>query len=191
MPSHALRHWQTRSRKVLDEFEAAHAQLGGSSSRRFARQQIAQAYVVAWCSQFQRYCRDLHSEATDYLARHPAFLPLAPVLQSSLNTNRRLDTGNANSTNIDADFSRFGFPFWMRMHQHDPRNVVRQQRLDALNRWRNAVAHQDFRHRALGGRETIRIAEVRAWRRTCAALAVDFDRALGLYLQSITGVRPW
>ena len=184
MPSRALRHWQTRSRKVLDEFEAAHG-------RGAARQQFAQAYVLALCSQFQRFCRDLHSEAIDHLADDPAFLALAPVLQAALGTSRRLDAGNPNPSNIGADFSKFGFPFWPQIHQHDARNIVRQRRLEELNRWRNAIAHQDFRNSALGGRETIRVGEVRAWRRTCGALAVDFDRVLGLYLKSLTGVRPW
>lgn len=192
MPSRALRHWQTRSRKVLDEFEAAHALVGGTpAARRFARQQIAQAYVVLLCSQFQRFCRDLHSEATNYLVRQPSFAALAPLLRAALDTGRRLDLGNPNPSNLGADFSRFGFSLWPWMHQFDSRNAGRQRQLEELNRWRNAVAHQDFRNAALAGRDSVRIAEIRKWRRACSALAVDLDRVVGLHLQSLTGGRPW
>ncbi|HEU4558364.1 MAG TPA: HEPN domain-containing protein [Longimicrobium sp.] len=191
MPSHALRHWQTRSRKVLDELEAAHAQLAGSSSRRFARQQIAQAYVVALSSQFQRFCRDLYSEAVDHFVAQPNFAPLEPVLLNSLNLNRRLAVGNANPGNIGADFGRFGLRLWDQVNRASPRNAVRQSKLGELNLWRNAVAHQDFTNPALGGRDTLRIGEVRAWRSACSNLAVEFDRQVGLYLSSIIRVRPW
>lgn len=192
MPSRALRHWQTRSRKVLDEFEAAHALLAGTSAgRRFARQQIAQAYVVVVCSHFQRYCRDLYSESVDHLVAQPGFALLAPVLLNSLNLNRRLATGNANPGNIGADFGRFGLRLWDHVNRASPRNAARQSRLGELNLWRNAVAHQDFTNPALGGRDTLRIGEVRGWRSACSSLAVEFDREVGLYLSSITAVRPW
>lgn len=87
MSSRALRNWQTRSRKVLDEVEAAHAVVGGGrGARAFARQQINQAYVVLLSSQFQRFCRDLHSDAVDYLAAQPALAAVAPLLKAcSLN----------------------------------------------------------------------------------------------------------
>lgn len=192
MPSRALRQWQTRSRKVLDEMEAAHEVVGGGrGARSFARQQIAQAYVVLLASQFQRYCRDLHSEAMDHIASQPTFRVLKPVLSASLIVARRLDAGNANPANIAADYGRFGFRIWDHLHLHDARTGSRRNRLEELNRWRNAVAHQDFSNRALEGRDTLTITEVRRWRRTCSSLAVDFDRVVGLYLQSLTGVRPW
>jgi hypothetical protein len=192
MPSRALRHWQTRSRKVLDQFEAAHALVDGTpAARRFARQQIAQAYVVLLCSQFQRFCRDLYSEAVDYLASRPAFKPVARIMSGSLNLNRRLQVGNANPGNIGSDFGRLGLRFWDEVNGVDPRNALRQKQLDELHTWRNAVAHQDFTNTALAGRDTLRIAEVRRWRRTCAKLAVEFDRVVGVYLSTITGIKPW
>ena len=60
-----------------------------------------------------------------------------------------------------------------------------------MNRWRNAIAHQDFRHPRLGGRDTLRFAEVKLWRSACQALAVDFDAVLRIYLERIGGVSPW
>lgn len=192
MPSHALRHWQTRSRKVLDELEAAHAQLGGSSvARRFARQQIAQAYVVALSSQFQRFCRELHTQAVEKMTDDPAHASLNLILRKLLSTGRRLDVGNANSATIGSDFGRLGFRFWDKVRQRGQKNEVRQQRLAELNMWRNAIAHQDFSNPELAGANEVQIAQVRRWRRACDALAVEFDAVLRLYLSGVTGHAPW
>jgi hypothetical protein len=192
MPSRALRAWQTRSRKVLDELEAAHTVVGGARrARAFARQQINQAYVVLLASQFQRFCRDLHTNASASLIQAPAFGALQPVLQECLTRGRRLDSGNATPANIGTDFWRFGLDIWAAAGQHDPRTRQRREKLESLNRWRNAVAHQDFRNTQLNGRETLRLSEVRAWRRACECLAVDFDKVLRLHLNAISGALPW
>jgi hypothetical protein len=192
MPSRALRNWQTRSRKVLDEVEAAHAVVGGGrGARAFARQQVNQAYVVLLSSQFQRFCRDLHDEAADFLSAQAEFAPLAPMLKASLSQARRLDSGNPNPSNIASDFSRFGFDIWVLASGRNARTRGRRERIEALNRWRNAVAHQDFRSPHLGGRETVRLAEIRGWRAACDGLAVDFDGILRVYLNAVGGVQPW
>ncbi|HEX8695991.1 MAG TPA: hypothetical protein VF746_26485 [Longimicrobium sp.] len=192
MPSIALQVWQSRGRQALDEVEAAHAAVGGAGrGRRYATQQINQAYVVLLCSQFQKFCRDLHTEGVDHLTSQPAFMPLAMLLNTSIIVGRKLSVGNASPGNIGADFARFGFRFWDEVLRRDRRNGGRQAKLDELVRWRNAIAHQDFTSPMLAGRETLRLSEVRAWRSVCESLAVEFDRVLGLYLLSITGVRPW
>lgn len=192
MSSRALRNWQTRCRKVLDEVEAAHAVVGGGrGARAFARQQINQAYVVLLSSQFQRFCRDLHDEAGDFLSTRNKFAPLAPLLRASLSYARRLDSGNPNPSNILSDFNRFGIDIWAMAAQQDMRTRKRRERLEALNRWRNAIAHHDFRSPHLRGRETVRIAEIRRWRSACDGLAVDFDKVMRLYLKSVCGKAPW
>lgn len=192
MPSRALRHWQTRSRKVLDEFEAAHALVDGTrAARRFARQQLAQAYVVLLCSQFQRFCRELHDEAIDDLTSEATHEPLNGILRSMLTGGRRLNSGNANPATLGSDFGRLGISFWDEVRRHDGRNARRQQLLDELNEWRNAIAHQDFRNPKLNGGEQVRLQDVRRWRRCCDALAMDFDAVLRLYLKSLMGRVPW
>ncbi|HEX8903609.1 MAG TPA: hypothetical protein VF771_02065 [Longimicrobiaceae bacterium] len=177
---------------MLDELEAAHAVVGGARrARAFARQQVNQAYVVLLASQFQRFCRDLYTEAVDHLLNQPAYATLEPVLRASLFANRRLNVGNANPSNIGADYGRFGVRFWSMVAAADPRNEARQRKIEELHRWRNAVAHADFSDPAFARRETLRMSEIRVWRSACSALAVEFDRVLGLHLQSITGMRPW
>lgn len=189
MPSRALRNWQTRSRKVLDEVEAAHAVVGGGrGARGFARQQINQAYVVLLSSQFQRFCRDLHSDAADFLAAQSTFASIAPLLTASLSHERRLDTGNPNPGNIASDFNRYGIEIWKLVSK---RNAHTRRRRERLERWRNAIAHHDFRSPHLDGRETVRISEVRSWRAACDGLAIDFDAVMRLYLKTTCGVVPW
>ena len=191
MPSRALRHWQTRSRKVLDKMEAAHGVVGGGrGARRFARQQIAQAYVVLLCSQFQCYCRNLHEEAVDRLTSNPAHDPLNNVLRSVLSTGRRLDAGNASRATSAPTSAGSAFRSGTRCARN-VRNVARQRTLEQLNGWRNAIAHHDFRHPILKGAHEVTLADVRRWRRCCDALAVDFDGALRLYLHPLLGRPPW
>jgi hypothetical protein len=68
MPSISLAHWQTDRRDALEELEAAHAKMGGvGPGRRYATQLINQAYAMVLSTQFQGFCRDLHSEAVDHV----------------------------------------------------------------------------------------------------------------------------
>ena len=192
MPSRALRNWQTRSRKVLDEVEAAHAVVGGGrGARGFARQQINQAYVVLLSSQFQRFCRDLYDESADHLISRPEHAPLNSLLSGLLIRGRRLDRGNANPANIGADFERLGVNFWDAVRTRSRQNPVRQRRLEELNTWRNAIAHQDFRDPALAAKSRVSLEQVRRWRSACNALAVEFDRVMKLYLGRFFGSDPW
>lgn len=64
MPSKALQHWKSQSQAELDEFVRAHTALGGEGrGRRYFTRQLNHAYLVAVAAQFQRFCRDLHTEA--------------------------------------------------------------------------------------------------------------------------------
>lgn len=66
MPSQSLVHWSSKRSVGLEEIESAHRSVGGTGrGRRYATSQINQAYVVILSSQFQGFCRDLHSESTD------------------------------------------------------------------------------------------------------------------------------
>jgi hypothetical protein len=192
MPSRALRIWQSDGRKALDEIEAAHRAVGGSGrGRRYATQQINQAYVVLLLSQFQRFCRDLHEECVEHLVRQSALQPFEGILIPLLVGGRKLDAGNPNPGNIGSDFGRLGIAFWRDLRLKNARNEDRQFALESLNRWRNAIAHQDFRSRELGGRHTVRMVEIRRWRNTCERLAVDIERLMHAYLLQITGSAPW
>ncbi|HZG43704.1 MAG TPA: hypothetical protein VEY93_12130 [Longimicrobium sp.] len=192
MPSRALQVWHADSRRALDEIESAHRAVGGAGrGRRTATQQINQAYAVLLASQFQRFCRDLHTECVEHLVECAVAATFGFIMRSRFLEGRKLDAGNPNPGNIGSDYGRLGIPFWDAVAALDTRNKERQRTLSELNVWRNAIAHQDFTHRELHGRHRVRLAQVRSWRAACNRLAVDFDRAVHAHLTDLTGTSPW
>lgn len=186
----SLQKWVTERQSALDELEAAHRSLGGAArGRRYATQQINQAYAVLLSSQFQGFCRDLHAECADHLSRSVPVLMQIPI-RNVLTQNRMLDKGNANPGNIGSDYNRFGLAFWSEVRGLDLRNQGRQDRLQELSFWRNAIAHQDF-NAAVLGTTALRLQQVRHWRTACNELARGFDAVLRIHIQSLTGTSPW
>ena len=193
MPSLSFNLWNTDRRAALDQIAAAHAAVGGAGpGRRYATQQINQAYAMLLSSQFQGFCRDLHSEAVDHICG-----PVAAgnsrmlLLRIRFTTGRKLDMGNPNPGNLGADFGFFNLPLWPALNSHNPANNARNQVLGTLNEWRNAIAHQDFDPAKLGGRTAVRLSDVKHWRRTCEDLATDLDFVVGAHVATITGASPW
>jgi hypothetical protein len=193
MPSLSYQGWVTNRADSLDEIERAHAAVGGRArGRRYATQQINQAYAVLLASQFQGFCRDLHTESVDHLLSAIAPVPpLRPILRAELTRGRQLDRGNAQPSSLGADFGRLGIRFWHEVDHHDPKNATRRGHLGLLNDWRNAIAHQDFDPAQLGGTTTLHLARVRRWRVSCRRLAVSFDEVMRVHLQALTGTSPW
>lgn len=192
MPSVALDTWMTDCVGSLDEIENAHASVGGTGrGRRFATQQINHAYAVLLSSQFQRFCRDLHSESVDHLVLSVTPVAWQLALRAEFTDNRLLDKGNPHPGGIGRDFNRLGLVFWDDVNALDQRNPGRRNQLDDLNAWRNAIAHQDFTAPALGGAKRLQIRQVRRWRSTCHSLATSFDKVMRDHVLAITGNQPW
>lgn len=160
-------------------------------------QQINQAYVMLLSSQFQGFCRDLHSECVDVLA-HSILLtgttsasPLQKVLRLEFLHGRKLETGNPNPGNIGNDFNRFGFRLFDTMLQKTPKVAGYKQKLEALNLWRNAIGHQDFSSNGLGKKKTVSLRLVRVWRDACDKLATTMDDAMYHQIHLLLGKPPW
>jgi len=77
------------------------------------------------------------------------------------------------------------------LNAHDPANGDRNWALTELNVWRNAIAHQQFTHKDLDGRNTVRLQDVRGWRAACEALATELDAIVGAQVATITGAPAW
>lgn len=189
MPSESLRRWNEERILALDEIEDAHAAVGGTErGRRYATQQINYAYAAILSSQFQAFCRDLHSESIDYLVTVvPAGLQDALHVEFLL--NRTLDRGNPHPGGIGSDFNRLGVAFWPEVYALHAANNRRRELLQELIDWRNAIAHQDFI--PVGGDPTLHLGRVRSWRSALNALTGSFDRVLRSYLSGLMGVPPW
>lgn len=191
MSSASLTTWLGPRANDLDEIEAAHAAVGGSKrGRRWATEQINHAYTVLLSSQFQGFCRDLHSECVDWFVTTALPGRLHAIVRAEFLFGRRLDRGNPSPDNIDADFQRLGIDLWPQLRHADARTTHRRKRLAELGEWRNAIAHQDFRNPKLTPAR-IRLSTVQSWRSICGALAVAMDRALQRYLGSVSGNDPW
>src|SRR5438034_6498453 len=109
MPSNSLVQWRGTRAAALEEIAAAHANVGGTRrGRRYATQQINRAYAVLLASQFQGFCRDLHTEAVDYLVAVIPPVGFRMAMQKELLWNRQLDRGNAQQGTVAGDFRRLG-----------------------------------------------------------------------------------
>lgn len=192
VPSQALLNWQTNRLAELDEVEAAHRAVGGGGrGRRFTTKQLNHAYAVLLCSQFQGFCRDLHSEAVDHLVTciEPAAVRL--VVRQLLTRDRKLDRGNANAGNMGSDFARLDFELWPHVQGLDPLNIDRQRKLDLAATWRNAIAHQDFNKPDVDPNGTLHLRTVKGWRSALNALSSHLDQAVATQVAVLTGVTPW
>ncbi|MCC6334315.1 MAG: hypothetical protein IT380_10050 [Myxococcales bacterium] len=199
MPSTALTHWQNDSAHKLDELENAHGAVSGRRTgrgRRYLTEQLNHAYLVALAAQFQKFCRDLHTEATNHLMNTIGNQDVRQVFLSIMTQGRKLDSGNANSPNITSDYKRLGIvKVFDELKQLNALNEARKKRLDQLVTWRNAIGHQDFVFTPdeLGMLENTKpnLAWVRRWRRILNELAKGLDEVLAAHIGRVVGTRPW
>jgi hypothetical protein len=193
MPSSSLLRWFAERAATRADVESAHRSVHGSGTgARAAAQQINQAYAVLLSAQFQGFCRDLHLECADFLVAAVTDLSFRAMLRDNLHFGRRIDRGNPNPSNIGSDFYRLGLAFLSLVDARRPGNLARREAVEALNEWRNAIAHQDFSAAMVkAGRPHLPLAQVRVWRKACDALARSFDEVLRDHLRTLTGSAPW
>jgi hypothetical protein len=143
-------------------------------------------------SQFQGFCRDLHSECIAHvlgvIAPPPA---LQYLLGAELTRGRQLDRGNAQSASLGADFGRLGIKFWNVLETAHAASVGWKNDLDILNEWRNAIVHQDFTSPKLSAIIKLRLGNVQRWRTSCRRLARAMDEVMRQHLLTLTGTSPW
>lgn len=190
MPSRALAEWRGRRANELDQLLAAHAAIGGTKrGRRYATAQLNRAYALAVAAQFQGFCRDLHSEAVDELVAVTQPPQVALQLRVLLTSSRQLDRGNANPGSLGSDFGLVGMQLWQQLRTRDGRTEARQEKLEELNQWRNAIAHEDFTQLSPGA--VLPLATVKGFRRACEGLALSMDREVSAHVATVVGRAPW
>lgn len=118
---------------------------------------------------------------------NPAILHTA--LRAEFVLARKLDHGNPNPGNIGSDFTRLGIDFWSEVRAADSRNKIRQERIERMGAWRNAIAHQDFPPDLEPTRLTL--PGVQQWRGACKGLARSFDQVMARYIGGVSGTLPW
>lgn len=193
MPSVSYEEWRTTRARALDEIARGHAAVSGTRrGRRFNTQQFNRAHAVMLAAQFQGFCRDLHSECVDHLVRNiPSPAAIRPLVRDEFTRERQLGRGNAHPSSLGSDFRRLGIQLWDEVKTYTPQAPVLMKRLEELNLWRNAIAHQDFDPHRFGGATNLRLSQVRRWRSACERLARALDEVLRRHMQSLTGTSPW
>src|SRR5262245_1753645 len=190
MPSVAIQTWSGKRLTELNATEVANRSWV-RGRQNVAAQQLLRAYTLLLSSQFQGFCRDLHTECIDHLIRAVIPTSLRAILRDEFQWNRKLDSGNPTPGNIGLDFGRLGMSFWPDLDAADSQTPSRRILLEEMNRWRNAIAHQDFDPAKLGGTVILGVAKVRKLRVACNRLALTFDRVTRIYVETIIGAKPW
>ena len=159
----------------MNNMLGVHKAVGGTGpGRRYATAQVNNAYVVLLSSEFQKYCRDLHSQAADHIAKQ-APSKIRAVVLARFTEGRKLDGGNPNPGNLGSDFGRFGLRLWEELERRNSWNKGHKKALEHLMLWRNAIGHHDFPSDRFGNRTSVLLKEVRDWRSACNHLATESD----------------
>jgi hypothetical protein len=140
MPSASLTVWRGSRLPCLTELAAQAAATAALAppNPRLAEENL-RGWVVLLSAHFQGFCRDLHAEAAQVIAKRvrPS---LELIVQQAFVAEIALDRGNPTLPNLKADFKRFGVH--LDLAGADPANHVRLARLSLMNVWRNIAAHQ-------------------------------------------------
>ena len=92
MPSRSHEKWQTQRHRSLRDIVSLHGAMNATGrGSRFARQQIVQAFAMLLSSQFQGFCRDLHSECVDAIVIPIALASVERVPRAQFLFARKLE----------------------------------------------------------------------------------------------------
>jgi hypothetical protein len=193
--SRALQEWQRESCAVFDEIELVHGKVEGTGvGRRVLTQQVNFAYAALLTAHFQRFCRSVHSEATQVIVATVSHEALAGIMEGLLTENRILDKGNPTPSNLGSDFRRFGFAFWEAVEEDDKRNAKRKTKLEQLCEWRNGIAHGDIPRKLAEEKlfpKNVTLDTCKEWRSALGALAASIDKVMAAQCENLGCPRPW
>jgi hypothetical protein len=193
--SRSLEDWQGESSAVLDEIEVVHGKVEGTGvGRRVLTQQVNFAYAALITAHFQRYCRSIHSEASQVIVATVADEALAGVLEGLLTENRLLDKGNPTPGNLGSDFRRFGFAFWEAVEEDHKHNKDRKAKLEQLCEWRNGIAHGDISRKQAEEKlvpDRVTLKTCKNWRRALNGLATSIDKVIAAQCENLGCPEPW
>jgi hypothetical protein len=195
--SSALNVWASTRAERLDRLRAAHVAVSGSGpGRRWQTEELNHSLVLRLASEFQGFARELHDETVSAVVTQVA--PRSPQVQLALQipytSGRRLDRGNADPGALGSDFGLFGLQLWPELDRRYLKRAPEWNRkLEALNKARNGLAHDD----------ALRLAQVRAagwpltlgsvdkWRRALDGLTAAMDDVVAVHVGRLFGARPW
>lgn len=193
--SRALQDWRREACDVFDEIELVHGKVEGTGAgRRVLTQQVNFAYAALLTAHFQRFCRSIHSEATQVIVATVKDPALAGVIEGLLTENRTLDRGNPTPGNLGSDFRRFGFAFWKAVEADDNRNKRRKTKLEQICEWRNGIAHGDIPRKRAEGKlipSNVTLDACKGWRSALGSLAISIDKVMAAQCENLGSPKLW
>ncbi|MBJ7324826.1 MAG: hypothetical protein JHC70_21115 [Rhodococcus sp.] len=198
MGSSALAVWEDERAKRIDELMEAHRTVGGSDrGRRWKTQQLNWSMILRLASELQGYARDLHDLAVaEFVNGLASGFPAAEsAIGTQLSNKRLLDSGNAQPGSLGNDFARFGLQLWPALRAHDSRAAGWNTDLEALNKARNAIAHDDvlkLQELKVDGYNLNNLTTFRAFRRSMNFLVPALDTVVADHLAAVYRKgKPW
>jgi hypothetical protein len=183
----------------MDRMERVHAAVtGGLRGRPRDVTELNHALFLRLAAEVQGYCRDLHDESIAALLT-PALVPnsaVRVVLQRTLTSGRKLDSGNAGPGNLGTDWTQLGMTLWPDLNAAYPSAPKGgkdwNKRLEWLNQARNGIAHNDVAaidsaHAA----HPLTLNTFRVMRVRLTKFATALDAVTSAYLTRTTGTTPW
>lgn len=151
--------------------------------------------VTRMAAEFQGFARDLHDEAAGFLAfaATSGNQGVASVLRVGIAAGRELNSRNATSSTLAADFGRIGMIFWQAIRAQDPvSGPVWETDLGNLVKMRNAIAHDDRAQILKLEQRGFRLerALTKRWHSSLDLLAASMDDVVASYLGALLGVPP-
>lgn len=186
MPSAALTHWSNDRMLRLAEFDAhCAATLAGGAATALLADESLRGYVLLISGHFEGYCRDLYTECVQAFAitvPSSMFMTIHKQFLAEL----KLNIQNPSIETIRKDFERFDII--LDLHA-EPANGPRLTHLGHLNKWRNAIAHQNTG--LPKGLAALTFTDVQSWRISCDGLATWLDGKMYRSLSAILNTPPW
>ncbi|MEX1133602.1 MAG: HEPN domain-containing protein [Acidimicrobiia bacterium] len=165
----------------VDELIEAHIALTGGGAGRPARRQgaaVTRAGVVLLAAATEAFVEDLFEEAA------PLLWPSAPKSQLKMlfdNTSKRLNNADVRKTQLL--FFNLGLPGALdEVRWRKFSNASFKESLDSLVTTRNKIAH--------GLQPSLRLGQLRYWRRMVGHYAERLDSVVADHIQSLRGKRP-
>jgi len=195
MTSPALTTWQSRRLPRLDRLIALHPDTAGSTTDPAVAEEWTHALVLRLTSEFQGFCRDLHTDLARTIARllTEQNENTRSLVFAGLTRRRALEQYSATVESISGDFNRLSVDLVVLLSTHPRAGPQWADELTLLHVARNGVVHDDpnkIEKLTQASRE-LSIETVTRWRNWVDGLVGAMDDVASSRMSELFGVIRW
>lgn len=196
MNSPALAAWRSSRLGRLDRLLAVHPDSTGSGTDPAVAEEWTHALILRLASEFQGFCRDLHTDASKAVARALAASDeeIRLLILVGLTTDRSLNRSSADPQTLAKDFARFRITLWVALEERHPRSVpLWHEGLRYLHLARNGVVHDDLGKLASVQAEgwELKLGTVVRWRNLLDEIVTAMDDVVSTAIADLFGNIRW